>query len=279
MDKILLWLFFAKIKMASCIPEENKSGFSKRENPYNISKIAMLAPQINENSGLAKVFEQSTFWTINDSGGKNELYEVDSTGKLISTLNIPNSQNTDWEDLAQDNKGNVYIGDFGNNFNNRKDLAIYKINPKQPDSTEKITFNYADQTAFPPQKEEMNFDCEAFFWANDSLYLFSKNRGTKFTKMYTIPSKAGNYVAKSNVNIFLKAYVTSADIRPDGKEFALLSYGKLFLFGIDEGKINFSRPLYCMKAPLKQSEAISYIANNELLITNEQREVFKVTLK
>lgn len=279
MDKILLWLFFAKIKMASCTPEENKSGFSKSENPYSISKIAILAPQINENSGLVSILGKNTFWTINDSGGKNELYEVDSSGKLVSTLKIPNSQNIDWEDLAQDDKGNVYIGDFGNNFNTRKDLAIYKINPKKPDSTEKITFNYSDQKTFPPQKEDMNFDCEAFFWANDSLYLFSKNRGKKFTKMYAIPSMAGNYVAKSKTNIFLKANITAADIRPDGKQFALLSYGKLFLFGIDGQQIDFSKPLYCIKAPLKQSEAISYITNNELLITNEQREVFKVELK
>lgn len=279
MHKILLWLFFAKIKMASCIPEVKKSGFSKGYNHFTLAKIGLLPNQINESSSLAKVSGKSTFWTNNDGGGKTELYEIDTLGQLISTQNIPNSKNIDWEDLTTDINGNIYIGDFGNNANTRKDLTIYKFNPNKPDISEKINFSFADQKEFPPQKENMNFDCEAFFWANDSLYLFAKNRGKKITKLYVIPSIAGDYVAIPISNIYLKTNITSADISPNGKQFALLGYGKLFLFGIGWQEIDFSKPLFCIKAPLKQAEAICYTTNNELLITNEQREVFRVVLK
>lgn len=279
MHKILFWLFFTKIKMASCLPEVNKSGFSKNKRLFEISKIGQLPLQINESSGLSKIEASNTFYTHNDGGGKTELYEIDTLGNILNTKTVPNTQNNDWEDLAADTKGNIYIGDFGNNSNNRKDLTIYKFSENAPDKTETIQFSFADQKAFPPEKNELDFDCEAMFWANDSLYLFSKNRGTKLTKLYVIPSISGEYMVSPKASIYLKANITAADISPNGQQFALLSYGKIFLFGIENQKIDFSKPQYCLKASLKQSEALAYIADNELLITNEQREVFKILLK
>lgn len=278
MHKILFWLFFAKIKMATCVPETNKSGFTKGKKLYDITKVGNLPNIINESSGLAKIKNKSTFYTHNDGGGKAELYEIDNSGNLITTLQIPNITNIDWEDLAYDKLGNIYIGDFGNNTNQRKDLTIYKFQPNNSEKIEKITFRFSDQKEFPPQKKDMNFDCEAFFWANDSLFLFSKNRGEKSVKMYKIPSLSGDYIAEPAANIFLKTNITSADISPSGNQFALLSYGKIFLFGVENNQISFSKPQFCIKASLKQSEALSYIAENEILITNEQKEVFVVKL-
>jgi hypothetical protein len=279
MHKILFWLFFAKIKMASCVPEMTKSGFTKNKRLFEISKKGLLPKSINESSGLSKVFGKNTFWAHNDGGGKTELYEIDSSGKQLSVLVLKNTKNIDWEDLTVDSKGNIYIGDFGNNLNNRKDLTIYKLSEKEPEKMEKIQFSFADQLVFPPEKKQMDFDCEAMFWANDSLYLFSKNRGTKSTKMYVVPSISGQYNLKPKANIFLKANITGADINPNGKQFALLSYGKVFLFGIENHQIDFSKPQFCIKAPLKQSEALCYISENEVLIINEQRDVFKLKMK
>jgi hypothetical protein len=279
MHKILFWLFFAKIKMATCVPETNRSGFKNGRKFYEITKIGELDLAINESSGLEKVFNKSTFWTNNDGGGQSELYEIDSLGKLIKTLKIPNATNIDWEDLAQDNTGNIFIGDFGNNQNARRDLTIYKINQNDSLKVEKIKFHYNDQSAFPPAKKDMNFDCEAYFWANDSLYLFSKNRGNHFTKIYSLPSLAGYYELSPKATIFLKASITAAAISPNKSQFALLSYGKVFVFGIENQEINFKKPLFCIKTPLKQSEAITIINEKEMLITNEQRQIFKLKFK
>ncbi len=264
--------------MATCLPEVNRAGFKKDKKLFEISKIGKLPSNINESSGLQKIKGKASFYTHNDGGGQTELYEIDTVGNFISNLKIPNTTNTDWEDLAQDDAGNIYIGNFGNNSNTRKDLKVYKIQPNKLDKVEEINFNFQDQTAFPPVKENMNFDCEAFFWANDSLYLFSKNRGEKFTKMYVMPSNAGQYNLTPKQAIYLKANITGADINPSKTQFALLSYGKVFLFGVENNQISFSKPLFCIKAALKQAEAISYITDNELLITNEQAEVFKLKL-
>jgi hypothetical protein len=220
-----------------------------------------------------------TFWTHNDSGGKPEIYEIDLAGNLHNTLPIPNTQNIDWEDITKDNAGNLYIADIGNNTNTRRNLTIYKVAPLPPYSVEKINFHYADQSQFPPKPEEMNFDSESLFWANDSLYFFSKNRGKKLVSIYTIPAKAGEYAVIPKAQISIKGMVTGAAISPSGTEFALLVYGKVLFFEVNQGNINFSKPKYCMKFAHKQTEAITYLSEDKLLITNEQGQIFLLGMR
>ena len=77
----------------------------------------------------------------------------------------------------------TYIGDFGNNYNARKDSFIYEIvHPEMEgyEYTEKITFTYSNQKAFPTPLNQQNFDCEVMVWYADSIYLFTKNRTTPF---------------------------------------------------------------------------------------------------
>lgn len=271
-----MWLFYLKTATCNCQSEINQSGFRKGKKFYKISQIGKMDRIVNESSGLAKLTGKQTFWSHNDSGGKAELYEVDSTGNYISTLNIPKARNIDWEDLASDRQGNIFIGDFGNNRNNRKDLTIYKLSEKEPEKVKTIQFSYEDQNAFPPPDKERNFDCEAMFYHQDSLYLFSKNRGDKQVKLYVVPAAEGTYSARLKAKIYLKTMVTGADISPDEKKFAVLTYGKLFIFGINEGQINFSNPIFCLKTKRKQTEAIVFLDNDRLLLTNEQGSIYLI---
>ncbi|MDZ7846785.1 MAG: hypothetical protein U5L96_08435 [Owenweeksia sp.] len=59
-----------------------------------------------------------------------------------------------------------------------------------------IDFSYAPQKSFPPEKAKRNFDLEAMVYANDSLFLFTKNRTQPFsgyTYLYAMPAKPGTY--------------------------------------------------------------------------------------
>lgn len=273
--KFYMLLFALKIATCNCHSEVNKSGFQRAKKEYTITQSGRMPTCINENSGIAKAWQENYYWTINDSGGNTELYMVGEQGRVFDTLFVNDSQNIDWEDLAKDNKGNIYIGDFGNNNQNRKDLTIYKF---KNGKTEKITFHYADQDHFPARQRI--FDCEAFFWYEGRLYLFSKDWTQKHqTQLYSIPDQAGNYVLLPEQSIFLKSPVTSADISPNGKEFALLSYGKIYIFEVNAGKIDFSKPKSCIKIGRNQMEAIAYVNNTDLIMTNEQRRLYKVTRK
>jgi uncharacterized protein YjiK len=277
MYKLYYWLFLAKINMANCIPERTLSGFHKGKNHFQINKTGQLPNVVNECSGIIFNSDKQRFFTHNDGGNLPQIFEINQKGQLLNTITIPNSTNIDWEDITADQKGNLYIGDFGNNANTRQNLNIIKYTPAGKVS--KINFQLADQQEFPPKKRDRNFDFEAFFWANDSLYLFSKNRGQKNTKLYKLPDVEGNYKLKPAQTIFLNANITGAAVNPSQTLFALLSYGKIFMFGIKSGNIGFQKPLFCIKAPLKQAEAITFLTENQVMITNEQGEMYNLSLK
>ena len=154
-----------------------------------ITTLGTLPSVLEENSGMA-VYNGNIFYFINDGGDPPKIYRYDTTTKLVQEKLIVNTTNVDWEDLAQDLDGNLFIGDIGNNDNNRTNLAIYKIgNPELAGDSiwaDTILYAYENQNAFPPASQQLNFDCEAMIWYEDSLYLFTKNRtSTEVLKVNT----------------------------------------------------------------------------------------------
>lgn len=275
--KIFTVLIALRSLVDPCHVEKKVSGFEGGRKEYKISRAGRLDPLISESSGLAHTGKDTTFYTHDDSGGKPELYEIDMSGCLIDVVKIPHASNKDWEDLARDDKGNIYIGDFGNNQNTRKNLRIYKVSISGNMKVDTISFSYPDQQEFPPPKKQRNFDCEAFFWYKDSLYLFSKNRGSKCVKFYKLPDQPGIYQAKLFHEVYLRSMITSADISPDKKEFVLLGYGKMYFFNNLEGESLKPAPAYCRKFGRGgQSEAVLFLNERELMVTNEGGKVFVV---
>ncbi len=213
----------------------------------NLKEVATLPKQIKEASGLT-LTNGVNLWTHND-GGIPVLFSLDTLGNLTKTLQL-NHPNSGWEDLTQDKKGNVYIGGFGNNKNERQNLKIYKIpNPDTITSKvyngEIIEYRYGDQKSFPPHPSEKNFDMDAFFAWGDSLFLFTKNRTIPFsgyTKVYMLPQDPGQFTVMPSDSLFLGAgpmldkWVTSADISPDGRTVALLSHQCIWLIRNFKGK-------------------------------------------
>jgi len=259
------------------------SFFISCTNYGQLSYITKLPKKLDENSGMV-VNKDSTLWMINDSGGADKIYQTNFQGKLLKEFEVKNAKNKDWEDLAKDKDGNLYIGDTGNNNNKRKDLVIYKTpdpNREKGDKieAEQIEFSFPEQKKYPPKKSKLLYDTEAIFYAKDSLYLITKNRSHPFNGkalIYRIPAKKGKYKA-----MFLGEFITcaefpvckitAADISPDGKTIALLGYGKLWLFTNFEISKFFEGELETIDLGIRtQLESISFLNNTTLLISDEQ---------
>lgn len=272
-QKALMFLFATKTALVSCHYESRKVNMDKQK--QHVVTLGKLDAIVNESSGISSAPWSENLLSINDSGGKPEIYEVDHKGKLVTTHAVPESKNVDWEEITTDSKGNVYIGDFGNNANQRKDLTIYKY---KNGATDKITFRFEDQDFSKGFK--MEYDCEAFFWNNDSLYLFTKSweKGVKTSRLYSVSDQPGDYTLTPKDEVFFKAQITGAAINPSKSQFALISYGKIFLFGIENNVINFRSPQVCISIAKNQTEAIMYKKDNTLIFTNEQRGLFQLTM-
>lgn len=255
------------------------------QKPYygDLTFLGKLPSKLNEVSGIA-ISNSQTIWVIEDNGNKDHIYGINEQGKLIKDLNVGDAKNRDWEDLAQDQKGNLYIGDFGNNANERKNLAIYKLPLVQHESggtipSEKITFHYPEQTKFPPKKSKMHFDCEAFFHRNGFLYLITKDRSRPYKGLayiYKIPDGPGDYPAEL-IGTFTSCQdtqfcsITGADISPDGKKVALLGSGYIWLFTNFSGEDFTKGSLHTIDVKHRtQQESIGFKDNHTLLIIDEQ---------
>ena len=159
---------------------------------YSLNLVANLVDTLSENSGL--VWAAGKLYTFNDSGSGTKVYEVTANGTIIRTIHIANSTNVDWEAMTSDSTY-FYIGDFGNNNGNRTDLCIYRLlksevtnNALDTVVAEKMNFSWADQLDFTSAYNANDFDCEAFYATEDSLFLFSKNWVDLKTKCYSLPN-------------------------------------------------------------------------------------------
>jgi len=217
--------------MISCgrnsLTKTDSSIIQNAQQPDLILCVDHLDDKLKENSGL--IFYRDYLWTFNDNGGKPVLYVFHPrTGKVVQSVSVINARNRDWEDITQDND-HIYIGDFGNNYGERKKLYIYKIKKKNIPSrrnidlkAKSIRFSYADMPKDKSGKQRSSFDCEAFFAWNDSLYLFTKNWNNQTTTCYSVPAKPGEYVIRPKQLYDSDGLITGADINYDGK-FVILS--------------------------------------------------------
>jgi hypothetical protein len=244
-------------------------------------QVCQLPGDLNESSALI-VSSSGLFWSLNDSGGDPILYAFDTTGALVDTIVVTGAINRDWESLAVDQAGGrIFIGDFGNNSQSRQDLCIYWAHWDEDQLTgplHQMRFTYPDQTAFPAKD---NFDCEGFFFWQDSLYLFSKNRTTGaggFSKLYRLPVDTGLQQAVLVDSILLGAPVTGADIREDGRQIALISYGLLYLIDMQPGQPFTDGTVRLLSIPFSQTEAIAYARHDRVYFTNEQGVLYSLDL-
>lgn len=240
--------------------------------------LCPLPSDVNESSGL-ELGRNNSYWTHNDSGDKPWLYELDVEGHLKRKMMIAGVNAMDIEDIAMQDTSYVYVGDFGNNKNERKELLIYKI--KQKDlyavapsvKPEIIKFSYPDQKLFPPDEAYRNFDCEAMFWFKGKLYLFTKNRGgSGYTKCYSIPDKPGKYKAKGIDSFLTGNWVTAADISPNQKKVALLCGPVVYIFSNFKGDQFFKGIMVKTVLHATQKEGIVFEHDKKLVISDEAKK-------
>lgn len=276
---MLRFLIIPVFLLWSCNPK------AQNEQPkQEILKVDFSLPsKLKEVSGIALSPDKKTAWAIEDQGNKNIIYGIDQQGKLITEALVENADNTDWEDITADPQGNIYIGDFGNNDNNRQDLSIVKVDLK--DTAQKTTkaiqttkFHYEGQTEFPPKKSNWLYDCEAFVEMDGNFYLFTKNRSKGFDGtflVFRVPNKEGDFEAKLIGKLKLSgkysdAAITSAAINSTKDKIVLLTHKNIHvLSGFTPNDFNGAKIQKISLQHNSQKEALVFLDDKTLLIADE----------
>ncbi|MCB9680455.1 MAG: hypothetical protein H6733_03215 [Alphaproteobacteria bacterium] len=253
---------------------------------------ARLDPAIAESSALvASRTWPGVFWTLSDSGNAAELFAVDADGRLLRRVPVQGADNIDWEELALDDDGHLWIADIGNNDDLRRDLAVHRVAEPDPTGTapavveRTVAVVYPEQTAWPDPTGR-RFDAEALFWGDGTLWLLTKQRADRSTTLYRFGSLEGESKLDKVGALALggdpKRYgglATAADLHPSGRWLALLTYHALIVFERPaDGRSWLSHEVHRVALDQDvtvQCEGVAWDGWS-VLLTNEDRRIFRI---
>ncbi|MEO7538591.1 MAG: hypothetical protein ABIV21_01055 [Pyrinomonadaceae bacterium] len=250
-------------------------------------------PEVEESSGLAaSLCQPDVLWTHNDAGDGPYLYAISTEGKHLGTWKVRDADNDDWEDIDEfkDAAGKCYIfiGDIGNNKEDRNELTIYSVaepvisaggassNSKQPLETvpaESFKFKYPDK---PNNAETMMVHPTT----RDIYVLTKREKGA--SGIYKLKPAFGSTVVAEKVGelsvpSFPVGLLTGGAISPNGRRVVLCDYQSGYELVLPDGESNFDsiwrQQLTVVNlGKRRQGEAITYGADgNAIYATSENK--------
>lgn len=197
--------------------------------PSDAERVGRLDhPAIREASGIvASRRYLGVYWVHNDSGNSPVLFAVRRDGTLIGEFPV-GAPNIDWEDIAADDDGHLYIGDIGNNGGLLPLRTIYRVaepNPAQP-SGEPLAATPVVVYRFPP---DGRFDAEGLVVEGARALVFSKRLDGRPAAIHALPLDGSGTLLKPATPVqvaVLKEFTepaTGADLTADGRHLAVVS--------------------------------------------------------
>jgi hypothetical protein len=236
---------------------------------------------LRESSGLAVSRRHpGVYWTISDSGNPPALYATTRSGELIREYFLEGATNQDWEALALDDNGRLWIGDIGDNMRRRNERMIY-VAP-EPDPYKETEANVIARYRF--RYPDGDFDAEGMFIVDGLPYIVSKEPFRAVLYRFERLTPEAVHILQRVGELNDAKFVTGADASPDGERLVVCTYNRLWLYEISpaEGLTLADRIALSMQTPplmLKHQvggEAVGF-DGEDLILTNERGEIFLVS--
>jgi hypothetical protein len=206
--------------------------------PPGVHRIGKIHDRsLRECSGLtASRRFLDVFWTHNDSGNREVLYAVHRDGTSIGRWTVIGKKLWDWEDIATDDFGNLYLADTGNNQLRRDTVWVHQIKePEINDRSDRASIEHSWHLRYPAGPR----NSEGLVIRHNQAYLFTK-RTNGLAEIYRFPLvRTTNLITLTLVgNAPVGSLVSCATISADAKILALISPKGAFAFRVDEGFAN-----------------------------------------
>ena len=234
---------------------------------------------VRESSGIvASRRHPGVFWTHNDKGNASRLYAINAAGKLLAEFGV-DAPNDDWEDVATDAGGNLYIGNIGNNGAKRDWLEVHRLAEPDPAAASASVPVLKVQRTWRLRFPGKPFDCESLFVHAGHGYVISKLFSREPAGVYRFALGDANEATLEKVtDLPIRSPVTAADLSADATRLAVLSGEGLHVFQID-GDVSRAGTAMPKVIALPQGKLEGACFTPEgLLVTSEGREIYRVRL-
>ena len=258
------------------------TGCALSPQPFAQLSGLLMDPRLDEVSGLAASHRhEDVLWAINDGGNGAQLHAVGTRGQHHATVEVDGAVNTDWEDLAAfeaDGKRYLLVADTGDNGGLRHTLQLHAIPEPALDNGGRVRPAWSVAFRWPDGPR----DCEAVAIdaAGGRVLLVSKRRDP--AELFAVPLRPGTHAVQVAERIGtlagvpraseaeqrddpegarLRGQVTAADISPDGRTLAVLTYDAVLLYDrgtADWGEAVGGTPTVHDLTLLPQAEAIAW---------------------
>jgi hypothetical protein len=242
------------------------------------------ARAIPEASGIVKSRRHpGIFWVHNDSGNAPLLFAVRSDGRIVRRfrLAIPN---LDWEDIATDDQGHLYLGDIGNNSGLLRVRTIYQLDepdpslPEDRDRDVPLTAVGTMTYALPPSNR---FDAEGLVYDRGTAIVVAKYLDGREAELFAVaghprPSPAAGASPVRSIGKLpgFTEPVTGADLSEDGTLLAVCSYVVTRVYRRGE------TPPWKLEAEVRYAslpiEGITWDGRDLILAAEEGRGLFRM---
>jgi hypothetical protein len=183
---------------------------------------------IPEASGIVKSRRYpGIYWVHNDSGNPPLIFAIRGNGRIARQfrLEVPN---VDWEDIATDDNGHLYVGDIGNNTGVLPVRAIYRIDEPDPGSPAREPLK-ASSVSFYSMPQGSRFDAESLVVDGRSAMLVAKYLDGREAQLFSVPLAPPSplvHPARPRPIGRLSGFsepATGADLSQDGMHLAVCS--------------------------------------------------------
>ncbi|HEV8692856.1 MAG TPA: hypothetical protein VGQ93_01530 [Lysobacter sp.] len=254
----------------------------------------LLDSQLAEISGLAASRRhRDVLWLHDDGGNPARLFAVNTSGDRVATVRIDGVTKTDWEDMAAfrlDGHDYLLIADTGDNGGLRRTLQLHVL--EEPARLENARLKPTWSIAFRWPDGARDCEAVAVDEKNRQILLISKKRlppelfalplrpqsgvqtAIRLGTLAGVPQPSAEELRRNPRQARVLNQVTAADISPDGRALAVMTYRDLLLYprptGQDWAQAVARAPKVAALPWLPQAEAMGWATDGKsLYVTGE----------
>lgn len=219
---------------------ETTADFSS--NPDHLGTV-----NLSETSGLAiSINNPGMLWAHNDSGHSNSISLIEiATAQIKARYKITGTNNNDWEDMEiainpENNEPYIYVGDIGDNDENRPLYTIYKFKEPiyqedhpalgvtiwDPEDFSAIKFNYPDGS----------HDAETLLVDPSTQDIFLVTKRDVVSTLYVAPYPQEETTTLYKAGEFSFRLASGGNVALDGNKILIKNRQEIFYWSVTEGE-------------------------------------------